>query len=80
MVKYIELNTRTTQYILPWDAQVITYAIADKKIRANQLCFDNQREKKQLSHDLFLLAAKDSVSGNTGSISPLALIARALMN
>lgn len=78
--KYIELQTRNTHYVLPWHAATVMHTFFSKNIRADHLQFSSRREKQQLSHDLFLLAAKDSVTRNSNKPSPLAMIARALMH
>ena len=82
MQKFIEFNTYKARYILPWDVSTILHTISVKKIHADQLCFDNNNQKKQLSRDLFLLATKDTLDARQGQnhISPLAVIARKLMN
>ena len=78
--KYIELHTHKTHYVLPWHAATVMHTILSKKIHAHHLRFASGSEKQQLSHDLFLLAAKDSVTRNSNKPSPLTLIARALMH
>jgi len=78
--KYIELHTHNTHYVLPWHAATVMHAIRSQNIRADRLLFATRYEKQQLSHDLFLLAAKDSVTRNSNKPSPLALMARALMH
>ncbi|MGH1429124.1 MAG: hypothetical protein ACRBEE_14385 [Arenicella sp.] len=78
--KFIELNTRNTHYVLPWHVATVKHAIQTNNICANELCFDSALAKQQLSHDLFLLAAKDSITRNSNRTSSLALIARELMH
>lgn len=78
--KYIELHINNTHYVLPWHAATVMHAIKIKNIHADRLQFSSGSEKQQLSHDLFLLAAKDSVTRNSNKLSPLAVIARALMH
>ena len=78
--RYIELQTRKTHYVLPWHAATVMHTIFSKNIRADHLQFSSRREKQQLSHDLFLLAAKDSITRNLNKTSPLAVMARALMH
>lgn len=78
--KYIELHINNTHYVLPWHAATVMHAIKSKNIHASLLKFASRHEKQQLSHDLFLLAAKDSVTRNSNKPSPLTMIARALMH
>jgi len=77
--KYIELHTHNTHYVLPWHAETVMHAIKSQNICAECLLFTSRHEKQQLSHTLFLLAAKDSVARNSNTPSPLTLIARDLM-
>lgn len=93
MKRSLRLTTKQQEYILPWDFSTVCNAICSQKIGAKNLCFKDQREKKQLCRDLFLLAAQGHAQNpnrtdgselcrSTESLeqSPLALIARKLIS
>jgi len=78
--KYIEFSTTSIRFILPWHAPTIIHAIERNKIDAEQLLFTSNQDKQQLTHDLFLLATCDCMTKNSKEASPLAIIARKLLN
>jgi len=80
MKRALRLATPQQQYVLPWDFSTVCKAIQSQNIRANQLRFKNAQEKQQLCKDLFLLSAQGEAQSQNLNASPLALIARNLLN
>jgi len=78
--KFIEFSTGTFHYVLPWHAPTVIHVINSKNINMCQLLFSSEQDRQQLTHDLFLLAASDSLKSNSFQASPLAIMARQLMN
>ena len=78
--KFIEFSTDSIRYVLPWHAPTIIHAIQRNEIVAEQLLFASNQDKQQLTHDLFLLATSDCMTKNSKEPSPLAIIARKLLN
>jgi hypothetical protein len=80
MKRALRLTTEQQQYVLPWDFATVCTAIQSQNIRAKHLCFKNSQEKQQLCKDLFLLSAQGDAQTHARQTSPLALIARKLLN